>query len=149
MAGRLARALGHTRWFAAFSRSVGSKLDRATYRVSDGRLSAPNVLLLTTTGRRSGRERTTPVMFVRDGTGFIVSSESFGQRRPAAWPLNLDANPEARVQLGSEVLRCRARRLSDAEADRHWSRLVEDWPAHETYRRRSGVRKAYVLDPIA
>src|SRR6266542_2679206 len=58
-------------------------------------------MLLTTTGRHSGRPRTTPVMYVRDGERFVISSENFGQRRPAAWPLNLAANPHATVQVGA------------------------------------------------
>ena len=107
------------------------------------------VLLLTTTGRRTGRARTTPVIFIREGGAFVVSSENFGQRRPAAWPLNLDAEPRATVQLGSETMPCVARRLSDAEADRYWDRLVEVWPAHATYLKRSGQRHTFMLTPDA
>ena len=51
------------------------------------------------------------------------------------------------MQLGSEVVRCRARLLDDAEADRYWPRLVEVWPAHETYRARSGKRHTFLLEP--
>lgn len=61
------------------------------------------VLLLTTTGRRSGRARTTPLIYVRgDGDVLVVGSESFGQKRPAAWPLNRAADPRAAVCLGSQ-----------------------------------------------
>src|SRR5205085_11690861 len=111
-----------------------------------GRRTAP-VLLLTTTGRRSGRARTVPVMYICDERSFVISSENFGQRDPAAWPLNLDADPAAKVQVGSETLSCMARRLGDEEADRYWPRLVEAWPAHATYRQRSGERNTFVLTP--
>jgi deazaflavin-dependent oxidoreductase (nitroreductase family) len=148
---RILRWLGHRRWFAAAGRRFGAPLDRMLYRLTRGKLAttagvAP-VILLTTTGRRSGRPRTTPVMYVRDGDRFIVSSENFGQQRPAAWPLNLLADPRVTVQVGAERVPCRARVLDDEEADRYWPRLVEVWPAHETYRARSGKRHTFVLEP--
>ena len=105
------------------------------------------VMLLTTTGRQSGRERMTPLTYIRDGSRFVVSSENFGQSRPAAWPLNLDADPRARVQLGHEEFKCRARRLSESEADHYWPQLVASFPAHETYRQRSGQRHTFVIEP--
>jgi deazaflavin-dependent oxidoreductase (nitroreductase family) len=126
-------------------------MDRALYRLSRGRVGSTvgvvPTLLLTTVGRRSGRPRTTPLMYVSDGGSFVVSSENFGQRRPAAWPLNLVADPRATVQVGSEVVHCRARLLDEEEADDYWPRLVEAWPAHETYRARSGARHTFVLEP--
>jgi len=149
---RLIRWLGHRRWFAAAGRRFGAPLDRALYRLTRGRLTstagAAPVMLLTTTGRRSGRPRTTPVMYVRNGAGFVISSENFGQQRPAAWPLNLIADPRATVRVGSEVMTCRARLLDDAEADVYWPRLVEIWPAHESYLARSGTRHTFVLEPL-
>ncbi len=148
----LIRWLGHRRWFAAFAVRFGARIDRVMYRLTRGKLTATGsvapMLLLTTTGRRTGRERTTPVIYMQNGSGFVVSSEEFGQeKRRAAWPRNLDANPHAKVQIGSRVIECRARRLSDAEADGYWPRLVELWPAHETYRARSGRRHTFVLEP--
>jgi len=153
MRARILRWLGHRRWFAAAGRRFGAPLDRFLYRVTRGRLAstagvAP-VILLTTTGRRTGRKRTTPVMYIRDGERFVVSSENFGQERAAAWPLNLLADPRLTVQIGPETVDCRARLLSDEEADRYWTRLVEVWPAHETYRARSGKRHTFVLEPQA
>jgi deazaflavin-dependent oxidoreductase (nitroreductase family) len=148
---RLLRWLGHRRWFAAAGRRFGAPLDRFLFRATRGRVAstagvAP-VILLTTTGRRTGRARTTPVMYIQDGDRFVVSSEDFGQQRAAAWPLNLLADPQVTVEVGAETVPCRARLLSDAEADRHWDRLVEVWPAHETYRARSGKRHTFVLEP--
>jgi deazaflavin-dependent oxidoreductase (nitroreductase family) len=144
--------LAHRRWFAAVGRRFGSRFDRWLYRASRGKLTtlgrrgAP-VLLLTTTGRRSRCERTVPVMYIRDQRNFVISSENFGQRHPAGWPLNLDADPAAKVQVGAEIVSCSAKRLTDDEADRYWPRLVQAWPAHATYRRRSGERHTFVLTP--
>jgi deazaflavin-dependent oxidoreductase (nitroreductase family) len=149
---RFIRWLGHRRWFAAAGRRFGAPLDRALYRLTKGRITstagAAPVLLLTTTGRRSGTPRTTPVMYLRDGERFVVTSENFGQQRPAAWPLNLLADERATVQVGSEVVPCRARLLDDTEADAYWPRLVEVWPAHESYLARSGQRHTFVLEPF-
>jgi deazaflavin-dependent oxidoreductase (nitroreductase family) len=145
--------IGHMRWFAVFGRYVFPRIDRLVHRLTGGRLSptgtvAP-VLLLTTTGRRSGRARTTPVIYIRDGERFVITSQDLGsESRRAAWPLNLDANPEAEVKIGSEVITCRARRVDDAEATRYWPRLVEVWPAHETYLERSGRRHTFLLEPL-
>jgi deazaflavin-dependent oxidoreductase (nitroreductase family) len=149
---RLIRRLGHKRWFAALAVRFGSRFERAMYRLTRGRLSPTSsvapTMLLTTIGRRTGQERTTPLIYVRDREGFVISSEEFGQtHRRAAWPRNLDADPAARVQIGAEVFACRARRLSDEEAARHWPRLVEAWPAHETYLERSGARHTFLLVP--
>jgi deazaflavin-dependent oxidoreductase (nitroreductase family) len=147
---RIIRRLGHLRWFAAAGRRFGAPLDRLLYRLTNGRVTttagAAPVMLLTTTGRRTGQRRTTPVMYVRDGDRFVVSSENFGQRRPAAWPLNLAADPRATVQVGTEVIPCHARLLDDWEADRYWPRLVELWPAHESYLARSGKRHTFMLE---
>src|SRR3954452_19097110 len=109
-------ALAAQRWFAALGRRL-APLDAALFRASRGRLTIlglqgsamPRTLLLTTTGRRTGRLRTTPVMYLRDGERIVITSENFGQARAAAWPLNLKDSPAARVQLGSVSHACRAR----------------------------------------
>ena len=146
------RWLGHKRWFAAAGRRFGAPLDRMLYRLTRGRITstagAAPVMLLTTTGRRSKQPRTTPVMYLRDGERFVVTSENFGQQRPAAWPLNLLSEPRATIQVGAQIMPCRARLLDDAEADVYWPRLVEAWPAHESYLARSGRRHTFVLEPF-
>jgi deazaflavin-dependent oxidoreductase (nitroreductase family) len=144
--------LGQRRLFAFLGRRVAARIDPWLYQRTKGRwtMLGPNilpVLLLTTKGRRSGRPRTTPVMYIRDGESFIISSENFGEKRPAAWPLNLDADPAATIQVGTRVIDCRAERLNDSAADRYWPRLVATWPAHATYLRRSGQRHTFQLTP--
>ena len=130
-------------------------LDVRLYHLTSGRItilgpqgaSMPPTLLLTTTGRRSHQPRTTAVMYLPVGSGFAVTSESFGQQRPAAWPLNLDADPRATVQIGKRIVRCRARRATNEELDRLWRQFVAIWPAHETYLSRSGVLRTFILEP--
>ncbi|HEX8105142.1 MAG TPA: nitroreductase/quinone reductase family protein [Solirubrobacteraceae bacterium] len=148
----LIQALGHRRWFAALARPVLARVERTLFRATRGRLvptsTVAPVLLLTTTGRRTGRPRTTPLIYLPDGDRLVVSSEDFGSERPAAWPRNLDADPLAWVELPGGVHRlCLARRLDEAEADAYWPRLLEQWPAHATYRERSGARHTFALEP--
>lgn len=149
------RRLARRPWFAAVGRRM-APVDRGLYRLSGGRVTIlglqgramPETCLLTTTGRRTGRPRTTPVMFLREGDSIVVTSESFGQARPAAWPLNLAADPGATVQIGADTHECRARPASEAEIERLWPRFVALWPAHASYRERSGVLKMFVLEPL-
>ncbi len=148
----LIQALGHHRWFASLARPVLARVERTLFRATRGRLvptrAVAPVLLLTTTGRRTGQPRTTPLIYLPDGDRLVVSSEDFGTARPAAWPRNLDDDPLAWVELpGGRRRLCLARRLTDAEADVYWPRLLEQWPAHATYRERSGARHTFVLEP--
>jgi deazaflavin-dependent oxidoreductase (nitroreductase family) len=150
---QLLERVGHTKWFAVGMRTVGARVDARLYRLSRGRISIAGpalfpVLLLTSVGRHSGRPRTTPLVYVREGDKLIISSESFGQSKPAAWTLNLEAEPYAFVQVGRYSGAYVAQPASPADVDRYWALLLEAWPAHETYRRRSGVRKVYVLRPV-
>jgi deazaflavin-dependent oxidoreductase (nitroreductase family) len=152
---RIWRRVGHTRWFAFVTRYVVAPFDRRLYQLSRGRISAAGPplfswLLITTTGRKSGQPRTTPLVYVRDGDRLVVTSENFGMaERPAGWRLNLQAKPEATVQIGSTRAQYRARLASDDETARYWPRLLQEWPALETYRRRSGVRYVFVLEPLS
>jgi deazaflavin-dependent oxidoreductase (nitroreductase family) len=152
---RAVARVARRRWFAALGRRL-APFDRAIYRASAGRLTImgpqgaamPATLLLTTTGRRSGKPRATPVMYLRDGERIVITSENFGQEHPAAWPLNLAADASATIQVGGHTSRVNARRATGDEISRYWPRFVEVWPPHESYRRRSGVCNMFVLTPI-
>jgi deazaflavin-dependent oxidoreductase (nitroreductase family) len=84
------------------------------------------VLLLTTTGRRSGLERTTPLIYMDDGDRRIVFASNGGKESPPAWWLNLQSNPRAKIQIGTTVESVRARRATDAE-------YAELWPKAAAY----------------
>src|ERR1700741_985614 len=99
--------------WARFSNSLGArglrwtgKLNVPVYRLSGGRIGgkvgkAP-VLLLTTTGRKSGQPRTPPIVSLADGANLILIDTNAGNERLPAWSLNLKANPEAEVEVGRE-----------------------------------------------
>src|SRR5438105_1509177 len=105
----------------------------------------PPTLLLTTTGRRTHRSRSTPVVYVVDDDRVVVTSENFGQSRAAAWPLNLDADPRATAELGGNRYLCHARRATPEEVGRYWPRFLKLWPAHRDYHERSGARHMFIL----
>jgi deazaflavin-dependent oxidoreductase (nitroreductase family) len=101
------------------------------------------VLLLTTTGRRSGRERTTPVQYAEAGDQLVIVASNGGAPTPPAWYLNLLADPHVHVQRGGERLSLRAREATGPERERLWARLTaaNRWlgPAEERARRRLPV----------
>ncbi len=145
---RLVERAGHTRWFAAVMKRLIPPVDLLLYRRFGGRGAGPPTLLLTTVGRKSGRERTVPLSYVRHGDGIAVVASNWGQRHHPAWSENLLANPEAQVRIGREVLEYRARRANPEEKARIWPRFVEMWPAYDTYRTRSGRDiRVFILEP--
>jgi len=97
------------------------------------------VLLLHTTGRRTGRERVTTLAFAEDEDGsLLVVGGSGGQARVPDWVLNLRAHPGAAVTVERTRLDVVADELVGAERARVWPQLRERWPRIETYERRAG-----------
>jgi deazaflavin-dependent oxidoreductase (nitroreductase family) len=129
---------------------VVSPLQRRLYRRTGGRLSltgrAP-VLLLTTTGRRTGKARTVPLLYLRDGDRVVICNVNPGFERPNPWVLNLRAQPRAQVQIGRHTIPVRARPASGTELDRYWPRLARLWPAYQAFYDRGGTRSVFVLEP--
>jgi F420H(2)-dependent quinone reductase len=82
------------------------------------------VLLLQTTGRRSGRTRTTPVQYLADDDRFVVVASNAGAARPPAWYLNLRANPHARIRVGPRSIVVRAQEATGQERAELWQRLT-------------------------
>jgi deazaflavin-dependent oxidoreductase (nitroreductase family) len=113
----------------------------AIYRASGGkvvgRMFNSPVLLLITTGRKTGRERTTPLLYLEDGENLVVVASVGGAPKHPDWYWNLKANPEARVEIGDRTLRIRAEEASGEEKRRLWARLVEMYPPYEDYQRRT------------
>jgi deazaflavin-dependent oxidoreductase (nitroreductase family) len=111
------------------------------YRLSGGRMmgriGAAPILLLTTTGRRSGRERTTPVLYLGDGDRLVIVASLAGAARHPAWFLNLEANPRVKLQVRSRRFAATARRATIEEKAQLWPRLVAMYPAYEDYQART------------
>jgi deazaflavin-dependent oxidoreductase (nitroreductase family) len=108
------------------------------------------VLSLTTTGRRSGRSRSTTVAYMRDGESYVVTGVALGSERHPAWVLNLTANPAAEIEVGGKRIPVTARRARGAEEQRLWRRWVERLPATEAFREIAGREiPVMVLKPRA
>jgi len=91
------------------------------------------VCLLTTVGRKSGEKRTSPLLFIEDGSNVIVVASQGGLPKNPAWYLNVMANPEAELQIGRTVRPVRARTADAAERAALWPRLVEHYPDFASY----------------
>ena len=91
------------------------------------------VALLTTTGRKSGEPRVSPLYFLRDGNRVIVAASRGGSDRNPMWYLNLKANPKVHVQIKKEILGLTARDANDEERERYWPQLVQMYPTYEDY----------------
>jgi F420H(2)-dependent quinone reductase len=116
-------------------------LHRLLYRASGGRLGARlgrlRFLLLVHSGRRSGRARVTPLLYVEDGGRFAVVASNAGDDRPPAWWLNLQAHPDARIQAGRQQLAVTARRASPEESRQLWPKLLDAYRWYADYRQRT------------
>ncbi|MEA2483281.1 MAG: hypothetical protein QOC55_1228 [Thermoleophilaceae bacterium] len=82
------------------------------------------VLLLQTTGRRSGRTHMTPVQYSADGDSFVIVASDAGAARAPAWYLNLRAKPDARVRVGSRTIDVQAREAVGHERAERWQQLT-------------------------
>ena len=111
------------------------------YRVSNGRVGgrfrgAP-VLLLTTIGRKTGRKRTTPLLFARDGNRLVVVASNGGRTRHPSWWTNLRFNSEAEVEIKRDRWRVKAEKANDEEKTRLWPLMTETFPPYEEYQRKT------------
>ena len=113
------------------------KLNVPLYRLSGGRIGgrvgrAP-VLLLTTTGRKSGQKRTAPVVYLADGENAVVIDTNAGNAKVPAWSLNLQANPEGEVERGRRRYPVRARVAEGEERADLWRRHNEQYAGFDDY----------------
>jgi deazaflavin-dependent oxidoreductase (nitroreductase family) len=132
------------RTVAKISNSLGArglrwtgKLNVPLYRATGGRMGgrvnrAP-VLLLTTTGRKSGQKRTAPVVYLADGENVVVINTNAGNARVPAWSLNLRANPEAEVEVGRKRYPVFARIAEGEERTELWRKHNEQYAGFDDY----------------
>ena len=111
------------------------------YRETDGERGyqwrGTTILLLSTVGRKSGQERTTPLIHRTDEGRWVVVASKGGSPEHPGWYENLAADPEATIQVRGERIAVRA---SDAQGDeraRLWSLMVEDWPDYDSYQKKT------------
>ncbi len=111
------------------------------YRATDGEeghdWQGTQTLLLTTTGRKSGEPRTTPLIYARSGDAYAIVASMGGSDAPPAWYLNLSENPDVEVQVKGERFRARARTASAGEKPQLWQTMVAEWPDYDAYQQRT------------
>jgi deazaflavin-dependent oxidoreductase (nitroreductase family) len=112
-------------------------LHQFVYEHSGGRIGArlgrTAMLLLHTTGRKTGRTRIAALLYHREREHYIVVGSKGGSDAPPAWLLNLQARPDVEVQVGTRRFRARARIASAAERRRLWPEVTRLWPQYDRY----------------
>jgi len=111
------------------------------YRETDGdrgyRWRGTQILLLTTTGRTSGEERTTPLIHTVDGDRWIVIASKGGAPEHPAWFTNMVADPNATIQVQAEEIAVVMSTADGDERTRLWARMLEEWPAYDDYAKKT------------
>jgi len=95
------------------------------------------ILLLTTTGRKSGEPRTSALIFGRDGDDYLIVASMGGAPQHPSWYLNLTANPAAEIQVKADVIPVIGRTASDDEKPRLWAIMTGLWPNYDAYQSRT------------
>ena len=115
-----------------------------------GASGALPTLLLTTTGRKSGEARHSPLIYAEDGEAYVVIASKGGFPSDPAWYLNLTANPEAEIRVGPKRLRVRARTAHGEERARIWAKMRDIYAPYDDYQARAKTREipVVVLEPI-
>ncbi|MDQ6746290.1 MAG: nitroreductase family deazaflavin-dependent oxidoreductase [Actinomycetota bacterium] len=147
-----------TRRFAAsapgswvFAR-VAHRIDRPVHRITDGRhtfaslISGMPVVMLTSTGAKSGQPRTTPVLGIPTGGGVAIIASNFGQHRHPAWYHNLRTHPEAEVVIYGERRRVRAVEVEGERREEIWREGLRVYPGFDQYQRRASHRPISVFE---
>lgn len=114
----------------------------AIYRATGGRVGGrlrglPDLLLLDHVGARSGKRRTTPLVYMRDGDGLLIVASKGGHPSNPSWLHNLRAHPDTEVQIGRRRLPVRAREASAEERKRLWPEAADHNPHWARYRQRT------------
>jgi len=122
------------------------------YQETDGEVgyewNGVPTLLLTTTGRKSGEPRISPLIFGRDGDDYLIVASVGGMPNHPAWYLNLQADPHASIQVRGEHIDVVARTASPEEKPRLWRIVNEVWPNYDVYQSRTErVIPVVILSP--
>ena len=127
--------------------AIHGRLYRASGGKVGGTMKGVPILLLSVRGRKSGKLRTTPLMYTRDGDHLVLIASKGGDPRHPAWYLNLQGQ-EAEVQIGGEHRRVRARDAEGEERERLWAEMVALWPSYADYQQKTTRRiPVVVLEP--
>jgi F420H(2)-dependent quinone reductase len=133
-----------------------TKIHVAIYRWSGGRIGGhlpgwpeARIVLVDHTGARSGKQRTSPLMYYQDSEAVVVAATQAGQPTNPSWFYNLKANPDTTIQIGRVTRKVHVRVANDEERDRLWPEFVAFYPGYEFFRRNAKNRKIpiVILEP--
>ena len=127
-----------------FNRGVVEEF-RATEGKTAGRFTGRPLLLLTTTGARSGQPRTVPLLYTRDGDRIVVIASKGGEPTNPAWYHNLVAHPEVTVEVGGETFQSRASVAEGTERERLFNQMAEKMPGFADYQRNTARQIPVIL----
>ncbi len=120
----------------ALMKTIGV-IHRGLYRLTNGSIGAKlggrPMALLTTTGRKSGKQRTTPLQYMMDGDNIIVVASNGGNVNQPAWWHNINASADVTVQLGRKTMRARAETANEEQRARLWPLLVDTYAGYQDY----------------
>jgi deazaflavin-dependent oxidoreductase (nitroreductase family) len=154
---RAIRQLAATRGGAWVCARLLRRIDHVVFRASGGRttfsgvVSGFPVVMLTTTGARTGRPRTMPVLALLDGQRMAVIASNYGQQHNPAWYYNLRASGQADVRIGPRTVAMTARELVGAEREQYFQRGIDLNPGWARYRSRASHRviPVMMLEPLS
>jgi deazaflavin-dependent oxidoreductase (nitroreductase family) len=138
-----------------FARTL-HRIDRPVYRLTRGRhtfaslVSGIPVVMLTTIGARSGRQRSVPVLGLPTPDGLSVIASNFGQHHHPGWYYNLRADPAATVAVDGPPRRVRAVEAEGERRERIWQQGLKIYPGWSQYEVRASNRRIaiFVLEPV-
>jgi deazaflavin-dependent oxidoreductase (nitroreductase family) len=119
------------------------------YRETDGEVgyswNGTSILLVTTRGRKSGEERTIPIIFAQVGDKYVLIGSKGGAPSHPAWYLNMVADPHVKVQIKGERFDAVARTAEGVERESLWAEALTQWPAFDAYQARTERRIPVVV----
>jgi deazaflavin-dependent oxidoreductase (nitroreductase family) len=123
------------------------------FRTNEGRVGGPfegrPILLLHHRGAKTGTERVSPLAYRREADAYAVFASKGGSPTNPDWYHNLRANPDARIEVGTDTIDVMAREATGDERERIWGEVIQDMPGFAEYERRSGrTIPVMVLDPV-
>jgi deazaflavin-dependent oxidoreductase (nitroreductase family) len=135
---------------SAFMARVLHHADTFLLRLSRGKmtfaqLSGLPIIVLTTTGAKTGKQRSLPLAGLPDGEKYILIASNFGQAHHPGWYFNLKANPECTVKRGGQVGKYIAREADELENERYYDLAVSYYIGYAAYKQRAGDRKVPVM----
>ena len=158
-------AFGQANWFQRMVRLSGTvppiswlyarslhHLDRAVYKLTRGRATFVSlvtglpIVMLTTTGAKTGRHHTLPLVALPDGDRLVIIASNYGQHSNPAWYYNLRADPHVTIAFDGATRQMAARELEGEERERQYSRGIEIYPGWTQYRTRAAHRRIPVIE---